>query len=152
MAEDKSRRLWICWEQPGTAPDPADTILTFLRPSAEQRLKREHPGEVIFGREASSAVRKRARTAYLGIVGHLAPLLAPPMAAAGRASRWWYHRVSFKDCEADPTFDRVVALFTILHVANERGIREFVFVGGLQEIRQVLKLTERRNWSFYDSL
>src|SRR5207244_10860463 len=65
MAEEHPRRLWVYWKQPKVTPDPSCLILTFLSPSAEQRLKLRHPGEVLFGREASLTVRKQARDAYL---------------------------------------------------------------------------------------
>src|SRR2546427_5212908 len=133
MPEGKPRRLWVCWKEPGAAPDASDTILTFLPPSAERRLKLQHAGEVLFAREASLTVRKEARSAYLGAAARLAAVpvsngktLRQLLASAGQASQWWYHRVSFKDCEADPTFDRIIALFTIVRVAEERGIHELV--------------------------
>src|SRR5437016_486355 len=135
MAEGKPRRLWVCWKEPGAAPDSSDAILTFLLPSAEQRMKVAHRGEVLFGREASLMVRKEARSAYFEVVARLAVL----MASNGRTNWWWYHRVSFKDCEADPTFDRLIALFTILQVARERGIHNLVLVGGQPEFRRVLQ-------------
>jgi hypothetical protein len=146
MAEERSRRLWVCWKEPAGAPDPGDSILTFLLPSSERRLKLQHPGEVLFGREASLAVRKEARSAYLEVAARLAAVpvsdgktLRQLLASPGQASRWWYHRVSFKDCEADPTFDRIIALFTIIRVAEERGIHELVLVGGPPEFRLALK-------------
>jgi hypothetical protein len=146
MPEEKPRRLWVCWKEPGVAPDPSDSILTFLLPSAERHLKLQHSGEVVFGREASLAVRKEARRTYLGVAARLpaTPLSSGKtvrqlMASPGEASQWWYHRVSFKDCEADPTFDRIIALFTILRVAEDRRIRDLVLVGGPAEFGLALK-------------
>ncbi len=143
-----SSRLWVCWQETGISPNPTDSVLTFLLPSAEQRLKAEHSGEVLFGREASLPVRKAARTAYLAIIARLAAVpisngktLRQLMASPGRASRWWYHPVSFKGCETDPTFDRIIALFTIVRIARDRGIRDLVLVGGPEEITEILKET-----------
>src|SRR2546430_11721947 len=117
-------------------PDPSCLILTFLSPSAEQRLKLRHPGEVLFGREASLTVRKQARDAYLSVAARLAAVpavngktLRQLLTSPGQSSLCWDHRVSAKDCEADPTFDRIIALFTIVKVAGDRGIREIVLVG-----------------------
>src|SRR5438105_2156339 len=119
MAEENRRRLWVCWKEPKVAPGPADCILTFLSPSAERRLKLQHPGEVLFAREVSRDIRKSARSAYLAAAARLAVVPAQNgkalrqfLASSGQASRWWYHPVSFKDCEADPTFDRIIAVFT----------------------------------------
>src|SRR5438552_15127997 len=96
MAEEHPRRLWVYWKQPKVTPDPSCLILTFLSPSAEQRLKLQHPGEVLFGREASLTVRKQARDAYLGVVGRLAAVPAVRckrsrqlLAWPGQSSRWW---------------------------------------------------------------
>ena len=147
---DPPSRLWVCWREANLAPDPGDCILTFLLPSIEQKLKLRHPGEVLFGREASLAVRKEARRAYLLIAARLAAVpvaegktLRQLLASPGQSSRWWYHRVSFKDCEVDPTFDRVIALFTIIKVAEERGIGDLVLVGGPPEFRAVLEQSLR---------
>ena len=146
MAEEHPRRLWVYWKQPKVTPDPSCLILTFLSPSAEQRLKLQHPGEVLFGREASLTVRKQARDAYLGVAARLAAVpavkgktLRQLLASPGQSSLWWYHRVSAKDCEADPTFDRIIALFTIAKVAGDRGIREIVLVGAPAEFPATLR-------------
>jgi len=145
MAEEHPRRLWVYWKQPKVTPDPSCLILTFLSPSAEQRLKLQHPGEVLFGREASLTVRKQARDAYLGVAARFAAVpavkgktLRELLASPGQSTRWWYHRVSAKDCEADPTFDRIIALFTIAKVAADRGIREIVLVGAPAEFPAAL--------------
>src|SRR5438874_764384 len=145
MAEEHPRRLWVYWKQPKVTPDPSCLILTFLSPSAEQRLKLQHPGEVLFGREASLTVRKQARDAYLGVAARLAAVpavkgktLRELLASPGQSTLWWYHRVSAKDCEADPTFDRIIALFTIVKVAGDRGIREIVLVGAPAEFPATL--------------
>jgi len=116
-----NKRLWVCWKEPETAPDPSDSVLTFLLPSAEQRLKVRHPGEVLFGREESLPIRQQARSTYLSISARLAAVPGPGgktlrqlLSRGGKSSQWWYHPVSFKDCETDPAFDRIIALFTIL--------------------------------------
>src|SRR5207247_1436149 len=61
----------------------------------------------------------------------------------GECSRWWYHRASFKDCEADPIFNRMIALFTILKIAEERNIRDIVLVGAPAEFAVALKTAFR---------
>ncbi len=141
-----NKRLWVCWKEPETAPDPSDSVLTFLLPSAEQRLKVRHPGEVLFGREESLPIRQQARSTYLSISARLAAVPGPGgktlrqlLSRGGKSSQWWYHPVSFKDCETDPAFDRIIALFTILKVAEDRRIRELVLVGGPEELAAILK-------------
>lgn len=100
---------------------------------------------MILGREASLSVRKQARRTYLTVVASLAAVpvaggksLRQMLARPGQASRWWYHLLSFKDCEVDPTFERIITLFTILAVARARDIQEIVLVGGPAEIAVVL--------------
>jgi surface carbohydrate biosynthesis protein (TIGR04326 family) len=117
-----------------------------LLPSVEEQLKRRHSGEVILGRKASLSVRKQARQTYLSIAAGLATVpaangksLRRTLARPDQASRWWYHLLSFKDCEVDPTFERIIALFTIIEVARNRGIHEIVLVGGPIEITLVLE-------------
>src|SRR5438105_903880 len=147
---DRVSRLWVCWREPTAIPDFADCILTFLLPSIEQRLKLKHPGEVLFGREVSLPIRKQARADYLSISARMAavPLangktLRQRFADSGECSRWWYHRASFKDCEADPIFNRMIALFTILKIAEERNIRDIVLVGAPAEFAVALKTAFR---------
>ena len=65
MAEERPRRLWVCWKQPKAIPEAGDLILTFLLPSAEHSLHLRYSGRVLFAREASLRVRKQARDAYL---------------------------------------------------------------------------------------
>lgn len=140
------KRLWVCWKEPEGLPDPADSILTFLLPSAEHELKLQHSGEVLFGREASLSIRKQARSLYLSIAARLAAVpaangrtLRQLLSRPGRSSLWWYHPVSFKECEADPTFDWIIALCTIVKVAEDRKIEDVTLVGGPAELTIILK-------------
>src|SRR5262249_18624101 len=119
MVPVRSSRLWVCWDLPPVKPDPTDTILSFLRPSREDDLKNRHACEVLPAREASLSVRQKAREIYLRIVGRIGATeisdgitLRAALAKPGRTSAWWYHPVSFKDCETDPTFDRLIAIQT----------------------------------------
>ena len=134
----------------GALPAGEEERLAALYRPAEEAAVLPALEEVLFGREASLAVRKDARRAYLLIAARLAAVpvaegktLRQLLASPGQSSRWWYHRVSFKDCEADPTFDRVIALFTIIKVAEERGIGDLVLVGGPPEFRAVLEQSLR---------
>lgn len=55
--------LWVCWAKPKRFPFEETHILSFLRPSLEEAISREH-----CGREASSAIRSEARVLYLDVV------------------------------------------------------------------------------------
>ena len=146
MAEERPRRLWVCWKQPKAIPEAGDLILTFLLPSAEHSLHLRYSGRVLFAREASLRVRKQARDAYLRAAARCAAVpvangktLRQLLTVTGQSSRWWYHPVSFKDCESDPTFDRIIALFTIAKIADEHSIRDLVLVGAPHDLTAVLR-------------
>lgn len=121
-------------------------MLSFLLPSVEEALQRRHVGEFILGREASMSVREQARRTYLTMVARLGAVpagdgrtLREMLARPGQASRWWYHLLSFKDCEVDSTFEWLIALFTIVKVAQDRHITHIALVGAPSPIAAVLK-------------
>lgn len=148
MSADAGRhgRLWVCWAKPDALPPGDVPILTFLPPSAEEDIQREHQGPVIFGREAALGVRSEARALYLDLVAKLGlvareggPTLRQALARPGEASRWWYHPVSFKDCESSPTFDWIIATLTIRAIAEKYGVGSVRLYGAPREVAAVLE-------------
>lgn len=121
-------------------------MLSFLAPAAEEALVEEYGGEVINARQAAVAVRAEARKVYLDLAASMGT--APwggnqtwrqALARPGEASRWWYHPVSFKDCESDPAFNRILALLTIRAAAEKFRPQNLVLVGAPWEVAAVLK-------------
>src|ERR1041385_8080567 len=144
MMAGHNSRLWVCWARPPEQPQSCDTVLSFLRPSCEENLRTEHSCEVVAGREESLSIRSESRETYLRLVARIGTArLSDGMTlrqALGKdkiTSSWWYHPVSFKDCEVDPTFDRIIAIKTIRKVADERGITNIEFVGAPKPVCEV---------------
>src|SRR5258706_14281658 len=117
MAQERSSRLWVCWDWPPELPKESDLVLSFLSPSKEEGLRNHHAGEIMSAREASLSVRSEARATYLRIVARIGAVrlaggstLRQALSDENATNAWWYHPVSFKDCESDPTFDRIIAI------------------------------------------
>lgn len=137
--------LWVCWQRPQAAPPTETPVLSFLSPGVEEDFCRECPGPVISAREVSQEVRREALKLYQDLVASLGvtPLsgektFRQSLGNPGEASPWWYHPVSFKDCETDSTFNSIIALMTINHTARQRGATRLVLVGATWEIAAVL--------------
>jgi surface carbohydrate biosynthesis protein (TIGR04326 family) len=121
-------------------------MLSFLPPALEAELVEAYEGEVINARQAAGRVRAKARKSYLDLVASLGTVLhrgnqtwRQALARPGEASRWWYHLTSFKDCESDPAFNRMIALFTIRAVAERLKLLNLVLVSAPWEVAAVLK-------------
>lgn len=144
QVNNQESRLWVCWQEPAQLPGN-DLVLSFMPPAAEEELASQHQGPFVRAREASLAVRKEARELYIAMVAQLgvAPCgnrtLRAALASPGQASRWWYHRAAFKDCESDPTYERIVWIMTIRAIANQERLRRLVLVGAPGEVAAVLK-------------
>lgn len=141
------RSLWVCWEPPVTLPTEPDAIvLSFLPPAVEENLERELGARFIRAREASREVRAEARRGYLSCVSRIGACvgatgrtLRQALAPTGQTSRWWYHSVSFRDCESDRTFRSLIAIHTIRTVAAKHGATHLVLVGAPWEVAAVLR-------------
>lgn len=138
--------LWVIWKRPEILPGSDGTILSFLPPSVEAELEQTRPGSLIRGREASLRVRERARKLYVRLAARIGTArdaegrtLRSRLAVAGQASRWWYHLTPFKDCEADPAFQWIIAILTIEEVARGLGAKHLVLVSPPLEVAEVLK-------------
>jgi surface carbohydrate biosynthesis protein (TIGR04326 family) len=121
-------------------------LLSFLPPAVEEELVAAYGGEVINPRQAAGRVRAEARKLYLDLVASLgtAPFRGnqtwrQALARPGEASRWWYHLTSFKDCESDPAFNRIIALLTIRALTERLQAKKLVLVGAAWEVAAVLK-------------
>lgn len=137
--------LWACWTPPPRGLTGA-VVVSFLSPSMEEQLAQTGGVEIIRAREASRQVRQTARQLYQELVARAGTTLGPhdgtlrqALARPGEASRWWYHPVSFRDCEGDPTFDRLIAILTIQAVASQRGLTHVVLCGAAPETAAVLR-------------
>lgn len=112
----------------------------------EAELLEAYGGKVIPARQEAGHIRAEARQIYLDLIASLgtAPYRGnrswrQTLARPGEASRWWYHLTSFKDCESDPAFNRMIALLTIRSAAERFAPEYLVLVGAPWEVAAVLK-------------
>jgi len=140
------RELWACWVMPTRIRGSGPVILSFLSPSNDSEMNRQDRSITISAREVASDVRDAARKLYLGLVADIGSVslednitLRQSLAIPGKASRWWFHPVAFKDCENDPTYNCVIAILTIQAVAEQYGIKKVLLFGAPHEVAAVLK-------------
>jgi hypothetical protein len=123
---DSLQQLIVLWRNAGELPLGA-TVLSFLPPSAEESLRQRHCGTVISARDVSRSVRAATQTLYIDLVAAVGTALCEGRTLRERVgtlhgvSRWWFHPVSFRDCESDPAYDRLVAAETIRATQGESG-------------------------------
>jgi hypothetical protein len=135
-------RLTVCWTPPPTAPD--GPVLSFLRPADEEALARRCPGAFLRAREMRPADRARARLDYLGVSARIGAVRAGDRTlredcSDGAVSAWWFHPTSFKDCESDPAFGRLLALRAVLRALEDSGADELETWGAPPELAEVLR-------------
>jgi len=140
------RPLWVCWAWPSRPFPIPSTVLSFLPPDQEAELEGLESITVIRARELSLKVREAARRAYLDLVARIGTVpnregvtLRQALGSPGRASRWWYHPLSFKDAERDPLFQSIVALFTVKAATETRRASRLILVGCPDPIARVLR-------------
>ena len=91
--------LWVLWRKP-SRPIPAHAaVLSFLPPAEEEEIA----GELYRAREVALEIKPDARRIYLQLVARLGITDCGGKTFRQRID-WWYHPVSFRDCEYDPTF------------------------------------------------
>lgn len=102
-------------------------------------------GKVISGRYESLAVRGEAVASYLaisaqiGIVESNSSTFRQALAPLGECSQWWFHPVSFKDCEEHPILEWMISLFVIVKVMENTGAGSLVLFGAPAPIVEVLR-------------
>lgn len=138
--------LWVCWKKPLTLPEAGGVLLSFLPPSDEEALPAQFAGTLVRAREASRGIRAEAGRWYVDCVARLGACqdetgrtLRQALASAGQTSSWWYHPVSFRDSEGDPTFNWILAVHTIEAVADRHKIHRLVLVGAPAEVAAALR-------------
>lgn len=135
-------RLSVCWTTPSAAP--AGPVLSFLPPAAEEALASRAGVKLHRAREMRPEDRARAREDYLGVSALIGAARSGGRTlreecSDGGVSSWWFHPVSFKDCESDPAFGRLLALRVILSAAADAGASEVETWGAPPELARVLR-------------
>lgn len=146
MNASSARTLRVCWLKPAAPPDESDIVLSFLSPSIEQEIRDSFRCPVLSAREASLQVRTLARDLYIDLVARIGIVdsgsgetFRRSICPTGETSPWWYHRVTFKDCEADPIFEWIVAVLTIRQVAKQHGLDRLLLAHSPHPVAQALK-------------
>lgn len=134
-------RLTVCWTTP--AETPQGPVLSFLSPTAEETLAARISGPFLRAREMKPADRAAARTDYLNVSARIGATRVGGRTlredcSDGPVSAWWHHPVSFKSCEEDPAFGRLLALRAILSALAETGAVEIETWGAPSELARVL--------------
>ena len=144
--------LFVCWKSPEALPGKDVVILSFLSPEAEGNLRSVFQGKLISAREVAPNVKAEAIKTYLGLVAEIGA--TPIKAKNGQTLRqalknkdgvsaWWFHKVSEKDCESDDTFNLIIEVFIIGHVAEVVDCKEILLFSGKKTTSNALKSTYR---------
>lgn len=141
------KKLWVCWVKPTCLPSENIRILSFLRPSDEENFIQSIPKKNhISGRIVAQEIQDNALELYTELVARIgaekngkSSSLRALLKPQGGNSLWWYHPVSFKDCEADPTFNSLIQILLIDRIASEENIKKIVLWGADDTIASVLK-------------
>ena len=142
---DKEKMLWVCWEKPDALPDHEDIVLSFLKPSVEAEWMGKNPDHFISARSRVAGVKQRALDIYINVVSKVGTVslngltLRRALRDEKGVSPWWFHKVACKDCESDPTFNDIVQILTIAHIAREHHCTRLMICGGSYEIAEILQ-------------
>lgn len=136
-------RLTVCWTPPPAPPE--GPILSFLSPRDEEALARAAKGGFLRARASPAASRTAARESFLRVSAAIGASAEPGGPTLRRecggdaASAWWYHPTSFKACELDKAFSRLLAVRAILEAAAKTGADRLETWGAPAEVVAVLK-------------
>jgi len=148
--ETKTNTLHVLY-QPFRSLTENALVLSFLPPDAEYRLALDNKVRLLYGRREMDAIREKARKAYIDLVARIAATpcngktLRQALQVEGCGNPWWYHKISERDAEADDTFNMLLQIFTILHIAERERINDIAVYGSPVEIAGVLATRYRVN-------
>lgn len=138
--------LWVCWSVPPELPDKVK-MLSFLSPSGEEEcIQKYGTDRVISGRKIAQDVKDDALKIYIRVVARIGAekvckgkSLRESLKHKNGLSQWWYHPDSFKDCEADPTFNRLIKILSIEKIASETRISKVILWNAESMIVDVIR-------------
>lgn len=124
--------LWVCFSLPEAEP-PADTlVLSFLSPAAEDRVAGRWGARLLSGREVVQDVRARARRAYVEMIARAGATpclggrtLRQALRDPDGWSRWWFLKISEKDCvwDRDPIYTTMLRLMAVRAVSKKHDVK-----------------------------
>ena len=140
-----SPSLWACWTAPQVPLPAGAVVLSFLSPRDEQSLPVEVRRDLVSARDPAISARDDARRRYHDLVAGIGNAEVDPprtfrqvLTRGAGPSLWWFHRTSFKDSESDPAFDWIIAIHTIVRVAEMVNARDVTLVGSPAPIAAAL--------------
>jgi surface carbohydrate biosynthesis protein (TIGR04326 family) len=139
--------LWVCWIKPNCLPSENIRILSYLKPSDEEKfIQSISEKNIISGRSIAQEVKDDALKLYTKVVAKIGAdrigknsSLRMLLKSINGNSLWWYHPVSFKDFEADPTFNRIIQILVVDKIASENNFENIIFWGADDVVEDVLK-------------
>ena len=155
--------LWVCWREPLPIPRAQVHVLSFMSPAKEEALREKLNDRLISARAAASSVKETARQTYINLIAQVGTARVGEGSTFRKAltknnhiSPWWFHKISEKDCETDPTFRLVTEIAIIVKTTALLGSKKLFLLGSSKEVAAVLKAmyeTEeidcQRKYSFF---
>lgn len=121
-------------------------MLSFLSPLNEERLKAFSGVTVVSGRAQVETIKDLAVNIYIRLVAQIGVAkgrdgrtLRDRLRFRRKLSAWWFHPVSFKDCECDPAFRFIKQMSVIRSVLEDSAGARITLWGAPFEIEKVLR-------------
>ncbi|MDQ7822525.1 MAG: hypothetical protein RDV48_06985 [Candidatus Eremiobacteraeota bacterium] len=140
--------LYAYWQLPRRLPDEDSTILSFLSPKKEIELQKKFRGNIINARDIAIKVKDEAIRAYLELIAGLG---ATPIKERGNItlrqalrgtngySKWWFHKVSHRDCESDKTFNHIIEIAILQSVIKAKNYKKVFLYECSEQVFKVLR-------------
>ncbi|MBU0469566.1 MAG: hypothetical protein KJ736_10985 [Candidatus Omnitrophica bacterium] len=145
MSDSNKKFLWICYDSSCGDPGKGENVLSFMSPGEENRVKNQWAAEIISAREKAYDVKDAAVGLYLAIIGNIGVVrsevgktLRESLKNSFGVSRWWFHKISQKYCEGDPSFDYIIQILLIDKLIDKFGYDHIKIIGSSNEVVKVL--------------
>jgi surface carbohydrate biosynthesis protein (TIGR04326 family) len=124
----------------------ATTVFSFLPPAEEDAYCRARGGrEVVTMSRLMDEVGGEAREYYVDMIADAGLFrlrdgrtLRSVLHRKGKTSQWWYHPITFRNSENEPTYAYLLMILAIVHEAEHRGIKSLHLVYPPREVADVL--------------
>ncbi len=137
--------LHVLYSPPSVRIPHGDFVLCFLSPQEEEILPQEIRKRIIVGRREVDRHREAAERFYKELLPRFSATpcggktLRQSLAMEGASNPWWYHQVSCRAVEWDPTFNTILHVFAVDGVAKERHVSAIAFHGGGKDLAEAFK-------------
>lgn len=144
--------LWVCFVPPPVDPPAHVMILSFMSPGEEEATQAYLGSQFVGGRDVARQVHAAAHRIYIDLIARIGATpcvngksLRQLLKGRDGYSRWWFHKVSEKDCgwDDDPTYLTLIRLLCVQRVADDHGIATVRVYGGTAEFTAVVTRSPR---------